>query len=101
MFVSFLETYEPFKCMFSKTGAGDFYASVRCGLLHEARTKGTWKIRVCQSAILAIDAEAKVVYRDKMQAAVDQVLDWYGQQLCVDADLQQAFIRKFDSLCVE
>jgi len=44
MFVSFLKKNEPFKGMFSKNGAAeDFYASVRCGLLHEARTKGRWR----------------------------------------------------------
>lgn len=102
MFVSFLEKNEPFKGMFSKTGAaGDFYASVRCGLLHEARTKGRWKIRVCQSAILAIDTDAKVVYRDKMQSAFDQFVKWYGVQLPTDRGLQEAFLRKFDSLCEE
>ena len=102
MFVRFLENYEPFKNMVSKQGtAEDFYGSVRCGLLHEARTKGRWKIRVCESATQAIDADGKVVYRNKMQAAFDQFVDWYGQQLPMDAQLQQAFIRKFDSLCDE
>jgi hypothetical protein len=86
--------------MFPDNGtAGDFYVSVRCGLLHEARTKGTWKIRVCESAVLAIDAKAKVVYRNKMQAAFDEFVNWYEQQLCEETDVQQAFIRKFDSLC--
>jgi hypothetical protein len=84
-----------------KTTAGDFYVSVRCGLLHEARTKGTWKIQVSESAIQAIDACAKIVYRNKMQAAFDRFVEWYGQQLSADANLQAAFIRKFDSLCEE
>lgn len=102
MFVGFLENHPPFDNMFSEERtAGDFYASVRCGLLHEARTKGTWKIQVCESAIQAFDARAKIVYRNKMQAAFDQFVAWYGQQLSADANLQAAFIRKFDSLCAE
>jgi len=100
MIVEFLKNRPPFDKMFASAGtAQDFYASVRCGLVHEARTKGTWKIRVCDSAIQAIDANAKVVYRNKMQGAFDQFVDWYGKQLSQDAELQQAFIRKFDSLC--
>ena len=70
-------------------------------LLHEARTKGNWKIRVCKSATQAIDVDAKIVYRDKMQSAFDQFVIWYGRKLPTEAKLQQAFIRKFDSLCDE
>lgn len=102
MFVGFLKRCPPFNKMFSDGGtAEDFYASVRCGLLHEARTKGTWKIRVVASATQAIDAKAKVVYRNKMQSAFDQFVTWYGGQLPKDCGLQKAFIRKFDSLCEE
>jgi hypothetical protein len=102
MFTDFLNKNEPFKSMFSNIDHADkFYQSVRCGLLHEARTKERWKIRVCESAKQAIDVENKVVYRNKMQAAFDQFVHWYGCQLPKDAALQQAFIRKFDSLCEE
>jgi hypothetical protein len=73
MFVRFLKSRLPFDKMFSDNGtAEDFYASVRCGLLHEARTKRSMEIRVCQSASRAINTNAKVVYRDKMQSAFDQ-----------------------------
>lgn len=101
MFVRFLKCRSPFSKMFSGDQAEDFYTSVRCGLFHEARTKGAWRIRVCDSAISAIDAEAKVVYRNKMQNTFDQFVEWYGQQICTNETLQQAFIRKFDSLCEE
>lgn len=102
MFVDFLKSNEPFKSAFSKAGtAQDFYSSVRCGLLHEARTKRRWRIRVCESATHAIDVDGMVVYRNKMQGAFDHFVDWYGQQLPTNAELQQAFIRKFESLCDE
>lgn len=102
MFVQFLRSRHPFGKMFAENGAAeDFYASVRCGLLHEARTKGGWRIRVCASVCQAIDADTKVVYRDKMQAAFDQFVNRYEKQLSTDAELQRAFIRKFDSLCNE
>lgn len=102
IFVKFLQNNEPFKSVFAKEGAAwDFYDSVRCGLLHEARTKGRWRIRVCESATYAIDVDGMVVYRNKMQAAFDHFVDWYGQQLPTNVELQQAFIRKFESLCYE
>lgn len=102
MFIFFLENYEPFKTMFSNRGsAKDFYTSVRCGLLHEARTKNNWKIRVRQSAPTPINTDTKVVYRNKMQNAFDQFMNWYEESLTKDIELQKAFIRKFDSLCSE
>ncbi|MBY3115644.1 hypothetical protein [Rhizobium laguerreae] len=100
MFVRFLESNEPFKSMFSDAGAAQgFYSNVRCGLLHEARTKGTWRIQVSDSAKQAIDVAGSIVYRNKMQAVFDQFVDWYGKQLSTNAEVQRAFIRKFDSLC--
>jgi hypothetical protein len=102
MFVKFLEDNDPFRGMFSSTGtARDFYSSVRCGLLHEARTKGRWRIRVGKSATQAIDAGNKVIYRNLMRSAFDEFVNRYGQELSTDVGLQQAFIRKFDSLCEE
>ncbi|MGE3831851.1 MAG: hypothetical protein AB7F76_12725 [Parvibaculaceae bacterium] len=102
MFITFLENCEPFSAMFSAQGmARDFYSDVRCGLLHEARTKGLWRIRVCESAALAIDATEKIIYRNKMQAAFDQFVMWYRGKLLSDVEFQKAFIRKFDGLCSE
>jgi hypothetical protein len=102
IFVDFLQTYSPFQEMFpQKELADDFYSNVRCGLLHEAQTRAGWRIRVCPSAERAIDVTKKVVYRDKMQEAFDQFLESYKKKLCETADLQNAFIRKFDALCQE
>ncbi len=100
MFIAFLVNREPFKVMFSDPGtAKDFYASVRCGLLHEARTKNGWLIRIDRSAASAVDTRTKIVYRNKMQDAFDQFVTWYEEALSRDGALQKAFIRKFDSLC--
>lgn len=102
MFVKFLEDNDPFKKFFAHEGSAlDFYKCVRCGLVHEARTKGPWRIRVDEPANLAIDANAKVVYRDKMQPVFDEFVKCYGKNLRKDVALQQAFIRKIDSLCEE
>lgn len=102
MFVRFLEKNEPFKQMFAKNGtATEFYKSVRCGLMHEARTKGQWRILVSGQANQPIDTDTKVIYRDLMQSAFDQFIDCYKQRLLKESSLQRAFIRKIDGLCEE
>ncbi len=46
IFKKFLTQEKPFKTFFdSKNKADNFYQNVRCGLLHEARTKQAWVIR--------------------------------------------------------
>lgn len=100
MFVGFLEANEPFKTMFARAGtAREFYANVRCGLLHEARTKGRWRIQVDPSAKQAIDTSVSAIYRNRLQPAFSDFVESYGRQLTIDMSLQEAFIRKFDSLC--
>lgn len=100
LFQNFLTSQSPFDQMFTdEAAAEDFYACVRCGLLHEARTKGAWRILVDSSANKAIDTDKKIIYRNKMQTAFHDFVKWYGEALPADKKLQEAFIRKFDSLC--
>ncbi len=98
LFCEFLTSHNPFSCMFTEEQAKDFYGNVRCGLLHEAQTRGGWKIQVCSTASVAVDARGKIVYRNKLQPAFDQFLEWYKCELAKDPKLQKAFIRKFDGL---
>jgi hypothetical protein len=100
VFISFLVNRPPFKADFDDDKARDFYVGVRCGLLHEARTKTGWTIWAKDSGCHTIDANNKIMYRDNFQAALLTFVDWYRGALSTDAALQQAFIRKFDSLCV-
>ena len=101
IFVSFLLKRTPFDQDFTdEITARDFYVSIRCGLLHEARTKNGWAIWAKDSASRTIDANNKIVYRDNFQAALLVFVDWYKGALPTDRALQEAFIRKFDSLCV-
>jgi hypothetical protein len=100
MFVRFLQTATPFKAVFrSGDLAEDFYTGVRCGLLHEARTKNGWTIRAPLQQGRMVDANAKIIWRDDFQRSLEEFVDWYGSTLPKDALLQQAFIRKFDGLC--
>ncbi len=102
MFVWFLRTAPPFKDLFgAKDDALDFYKSVRCALLHEARTKNNWKILAESSSSPCIDVKKKIVYRNNLQDAFATFAKWYGDELIKNKDYQEAFIRKFDSLCVD
>lgn len=98
LFVSFLSGRQPFAKDFNNLLARDFYEGVRCGLLHEARTKGGWTIWA-KSAANVVSAAPKIVYRDNFHAALLEFIDWYKGALPLDRALQEAFIRKFDSLC--
>jgi hypothetical protein len=100
IFASFLVNRSPFKNDFTQGIARDFYEGVRCGLLHEARTKNGWTILAKKSGGQTIDANRKVIYRDNFQAALLAFVEWYRVALPSDRPLQEAFIRKFDSLCV-
>lgn len=100
VFTSFLTKREPFKQFFDTTIATAFYENVRCGLLHEARTKGDWKIWARSPDAKPIHANTKIVFRDDLQTAFDRFLQTYRIDLFQSIDLKAAFIRKFDSLCL-
>jgi hypothetical protein len=101
MFESFLLKRTPFTSEFDAAAAHDFYEGVRCGLLHEARTKNGWVIRAKHGGrIIEVTGSQKVVYRDDFQKAILDFVAWYKTALTSDPVIQGAFIRKFDSLCV-
>jgi hypothetical protein len=99
IFVQFLSKRQPFATDFNRVTARDFYESVRCGLLHEARTKNGWTIWAKSPAGTIANTLAKVIYRNDFQAGILDFIEWYRTVLCSDVEVQEAFIRKFDSLC--
>lgn len=99
VFVTFLCTRHPFATHFDEATARDFYVGVRCGLLHEARTKNGWRIWAKSPDGAVISREERLVYRDDFQAALDEFIRWYEGALPGERELQEAFIRKFNSLC--
>jgi hypothetical protein len=99
IFESFLTNRPPFNREFGPQESHDFYVSVRCGVLHEARTKNGWTILAKNKSGQIIDANLKVVYRDNFQSALEDFSQWYKQELSVNRDFQAALIRKFDGLC--
>jgi len=99
IFVKFLTARKPF-CEYFDTGiANDFYAGVRCGLLHEATTRNGWRIWGKDRDDRIIDPTQKIIFRDNMQDAFLAFISEYKGQLISTHELQLAFIRKFDSLC--
>lgn len=100
VFFDFLQKEEPFNKWFSnEKKAKDFYKNVRCGLMHEAGTKGGWRIRAsCDVGSVGIDTEKKIVFRDALQVAIEKYICAYGVLLQTDRDIQAAFIRKFNHL---
>jgi hypothetical protein len=101
MFESFLVNRAPFNTEFDAARAHDFYEGVRCGLLHEARTKNGWVIWAKHgSRIIDATGAQKILYRDDFQKGLLDFVAWYKSALTSDSAIQEAFIRKFDSLCV-
>lgn len=103
LFTDFLTKREPFASFFpnDKVLAKDFYTNVRCPILHEARTSGGWIIHADSGFSSIIDitkTSEKILYRNDMTAALWQYITAYGDELCTEKDLQEAFIRKFDAL---
>lgn len=98
IFVSFLTTRKPFSGHFDENLAKDFYSSVRCGVLHEASTKGGWRIKALSGSRI-IDAGERTVFRDGFQDALESFIDDYCAKVVADVGLQKAFIRKYDHLC--
>jgi hypothetical protein len=99
VFVAFLRDREPFSKTFTESAAGDFYVGVRCGLLHEAQTKNGWKILANGPDGIVADIKQKFLYRNNFQSALLNYVESYKCDLLLNAELQSAFLRKFDSLC--
>lgn len=103
IFISFLTERPPFNNEFDKKLAQDFYENVRCGLLHEARTKGKWIIGAMNTSKKLIENEKGnvVVYRDNFFEAIKGFVEQYKNELRDSIERKEAFIRKYDKLCEE
>jgi hypothetical protein len=100
-FKQFLRIRKPFDSLIPSALIDSFYSDVRCGLLHEARTKGTWVISSAASGgdLVSQSAGRITLYRKRLVPAVEVYFADYRKRLLSDPNIQQAFIRKFDYLC--
>lgn len=99
IFQAFLSKRHPFDASFTNQTANDFYVNIRCALLHEARTKGGWRVWADGPDGMVADAISKTVYRNNFQAALEQYIEGYKDELLLSEDMKAAFIRKFNMLC--
>ena len=99
-FKSFLTTKAPFNLNFDDDLANSFYTNIRCGLLHEAATKGGWLIhRKNSNDKVLICGISKVIYRDNILTALNIYIDLYKKELLSNQKTKEAFIRKYNYLC--
>lgn len=103
LFRDFLLNHKPFSDYFTTTKlAYGFYDNIRCGLLHEARTKESSLIRKTSpdGSIIEImnDRINIILYRDNFYNALKIYIDDYKRKLLESKDLKVNFIRKFDDL---
>lgn len=99
VFISFLTKRVPFSETFNEASAQEFYIGVRCGLLHEARTKNGWRIWAEGPRGTIALPEERIVFRNNFQESLLTYIRMYGERLPFDSMLQEAFVRKFNALC--
>lgn len=120
MFVDFLNSAEIFKDNFwqldknenclinSPFNAEDFYKNVRCGLMHESRTKAEWNINAtkfdCKTHKIFLEkSNSKIkIYRTILHYRLKDYVKSYLQDLREQnkqgEDLRRFFARKLDHL---
>lgn len=101
LFIAFLATELPFCSVFDASSARSFYENVRCGLLHEARTKGGWTIWADAGTDPFVDTKDRVVYRNDLQAAIVAYVARARAEIATDKHLQTALVRTFNGLSQE
>ena len=104
IFAEFLQNQEPFNSYFdTEDKANDFFSNVRCSLLHEARTTGNWRITAnpIRSETIKVEDGITFLQRDRFQQDLETYIWRYKIELLSDTELQKAFTRKFDALCVQ
>lgn len=100
IFRSFLSGRAPMKNDFTPALADAFYRGIRCGVLHEARTNGTWLVHNKSSNGRCVEETVPILYRDDLQRAIERFIDDYCAAVPVNLPLKQAFVRKFEHLCL-
>ena len=80
--------------------AATFYADVRCGLLHEARTCGGWKVWTDGPANVLVEVQGAetILYRDQLESVLNRYLADYRSRLVKEERLQTNFVIKWNHL---
>jgi hypothetical protein len=117
LFVDFLNSEPLFLNNFSGNNpkADKFYTDVRCGLMHETRTKKDWVIKADAIKYANKHSERKkditdlkgggknIIFRNQLQNALEKYFEQYKSNLRNPDDtyknLRRFFARKLDHLC--
>lgn len=99
LIMGFLTGLDPYRESFDRKLAAEFYENVRCGLLHEAATKGGWRIRASDiGPLVHHDGGNPILNRRKLHSALCQTVDKYCEELPRSQTLQQGFLRTMDNI---
>ena len=93
--------HPPFDKLVPAAYVDGFYRHVRCGLLHEARTKGGWMLSgELQPGVLIENKGGTILlYRRSLARALEEYFADYKRRLTSTQGLKDSFIRKFDVIC--
>lgn len=98
MFIEFFDTASSFSEM---EGLGsEFFTNVRCGLLHQAETKGGWKIR--KDVPGQFDEKTKTINAELFLKRIGDEIDQYSEKLkkeSWDSKLWINFRKKMKFIC--
>lgn len=98
MFEDFFATEEKFFPGF-KDISSDFYASIRCGILHQAETTNAW--RILRKDVL-LDKTNKTINSTKFVGALNKSLDKYVNELKIsdlNSTLWKNAMLKIEDIC--
>lgn len=97
IFKCFFEEEEPFAAF--KDFSGEFYANVRCGILHQSETSNAWRI-LCNGPI--IDIQDYTINADEFVKALTKSLENYLAKLVIaqskDDEIWLRLIKKLKSI---
>ena len=105
LFCNFLLKREPFsRCFKQRENAEGFFDNIRCGLLHEAATKGSSRINNAPTHEMIVffeqgDPRNMRIYRENFFNAILQFIGEYRKELLKDTTLKTNFIRRMDDIC--
>ena len=107
-FWNFFKNSEFFKNHFSKEQANTFYSHYRCGILHQAQTKGKSVVRIDQSTMIQSvendNSKSLIVDRALFHKALEQEILSYMEKLKLGGNensekLRSNFVKKMNFIC--
>jgi len=107
-FWNFFKNSEFFKDYFSEEQAFTFYRHYRCGILHQAQTKGKSVVRIDQSTMIqSVEndiSKGLIVDRSLFHEALEQEISSYMEKLKLGGNensekLRSNFIKKMNFIC--